>query len=62
MKRLRRKPIKIPEKYEPTVRKLLLGDHRTAKTAKKSLVMAANNSKNPEEARLLKQVYRRIKL
>ena len=64
MKRNRRTEILVPEKYEPKIKALLCGDYAAAKHAKYSLMMSAQNleRKNPEEARLLKRIYRRVKL
>ena len=57
----RRHPIPFPEKYRAEIEAALVGNRDDALRARRQLRMAAVNSP-PGEARLLKAIYRRIRL
>ena len=60
----RRKRIDIQPKYRDKLEDMILGDIDTARRAKQSLHMSSIRMKktNPEEARLLKRLSKRIRL
>ena len=60
----RRKHIEVNEKYHEKLEDMLLGDCDTARRAKQSLHMSSlrMQKSNPVEARLLKQLSKRIRI
>jgi len=60
----RRKRIDINPKYQAKLEDMILGDIDTARRAKQSLNLSAvrMEKKNPDEARLLRRLSKRIRL
>ena len=61
---MRRRQVEAPQKYKRKIEQMLYGNHEEALSAKQSLVMTARNiqQSNPEEAALLKRIYKRVRL
>ena len=61
---LRRARVDIDPKYRDKLEDILLGDHDTARRAKQSLHLSSvrMEKSNPDEARLLRTLSRRIRI